>query len=661
MKKVDKKTENMIRNRMEWMKGLLKKRKYDMGDKQRRFLVVYYNTIRVLYEDELARKMLLNMNNKFNTPLSDEIVLSDIAKIDTKKGYRYKDETIIEQLGITEDEVLKLEIGKHMREEWELARRKIDDLILRAKIVEMYRSGMRIVDIAEQIDECSKSKIERIVKEEKLDIERKMKRNMKVWELKENGLKESEIVKETGIDRKVVKKILEEKPSNLLITDDKGNKYATPKEQETGNTWIFSLHKKETVVSTIDSFTNALVELKETTRNILIYGSAGTAKSTLLKQYWNSLTIEQKAKTAIVAPTGVAAEHINGRTIHSVFHLPIGVQDTEDITSVPKELLSMDRLIIDEVSMVRYDLYEKVIRIIRYIEQKEHKRIQIICCGDWGQIAPTISKDDKKQLETLYPNYEKPYAFSSPMWEQMNWKYIPLHYVFRQEDSEFRDKLMEVKYGIASALDYFNARSYKNYDPNAICICARNIDVHCYNQKAMEQFDKEDLITYTAKEDYVTPSDMLPCPSVLELCKGVRVMTICNDKHYQNGSLGTVIKTGKYVIEVKLDDGNIVKVRRRKFQLESGAVYEQFPLVLGYAITANKAQGKTFDAVTIVRGQGGFFSAGQLYVALSRCRNADRLCILGKLTLKDLVYDEAALEMTVKKSQDENENRTSPI
>lgn len=66
--------------------------------------------------------------------------------------------------------------------------------------------------------------------------------------------------------------------------------------------------------------------------------------------------------------------------------------------------------------------------------------------------------------------------------------------------------------------------------------------------------------------------------------------------------------------------------------------------MLAYAITANKAEGMTFSAINVVPG---YFAAGQLYTALSRCKNIARLHIVGKLSAKDLVVDLAALRMTV--------------
>ena len=55
----------------------------------------------------------------------------------------------------------------------------------------------------------------------------------------------------------------------------------------------------------------------------------------------------------------------------------------------------------------------------------------------------------------------------------------------------------------------------------------------------------------------------------------------------------------------------------------------QFPVKLAFALTINKSQGQTLPAVGIYLPQP-VFSHGQLYVALSRCSNKDKIHVLIK-------------------------------
>ena len=97
-------------------------------------------------------------------------------------------------------------------------------------------------------------------------------------------------------------------------------------------------------------------------------------------------------------------------------------------------------------------------------------------------------------------------------------------------------------------------------------------------------------------------------------------------------------------IRVLFDNGKIAVVRRKRFTLPEGSVYEQIPVVLAYAFTVHKCQGCTFDAIVVVPG---FFAAGQLYTALSRCRDINGICIDGIIESKDVIVDTDALRMTV--------------
>jgi hypothetical protein len=107
--------------------------------------------------------------------------------------------------------------------------------------------------------------------------------------------------------------------------------------------------------------------IRETSRCIFLTGKAGTGKTTFLKHIRDTTT----KNTVVVAPTGVAAIHAGGVTLHSFFQLPFspfvpvpghGVGGMSDrynllrdskIDGEKKALLrSLELLIIDEVSMV---------------------------------------------------------------------------------------------------------------------------------------------------------------------------------------------------------------------------------------------------------------------------------------------------------------------
>jgi len=61
------------------------------------------------------------------------------------------------------------------------------------------------------------------------------------------------------------------------------------------------------------------LDILKSGQNVFITGSAGTGKTYLLRQFMQYLN-ERKIYPSVVAPTGIAASHLQGQTIHSFFH-----------------------------------------------------------------------------------------------------------------------------------------------------------------------------------------------------------------------------------------------------------------------------------------------------------------------------------------------------
>ena len=130
--------------------------------------------------------------------------------------------------------------------------------------------------------------------------------------------------------------------------------------------------------------------------NIFLTGRAGTGKSTVVEAFIRYCERQGNRSLAVLAPTGIAALNIGGRTIHEFFKLspsPTSIlgaygRMAEDRDEV---LRRCDIILIDEISMVSADLMDAIDRSLRQARGKRHDPFggaQIIMFGDPYQLPP---------------------------------------------------------------------------------------------------------------------------------------------------------------------------------------------------------------------------------------------------------------------------------
>ena len=67
--------------------------------------------------------------------------------------------------------------------------------------------------------------------------------------------------------------------------------------------------------------------------------------------------------------------------------------------------------------------------------------------------------------------------------------------------------------------------------------------------------------------------------------------------------------------------------------------FSQIPVTLGWAITIHKSQGQSYDAMNV--DPANLFAPGQLYVALSRCKDVHKMYLSRPLVPSDVITSDA--------------------
>ena len=406
------------------------------------------------------------------------------------------------------------------------------------------------------------------------------------------------------------------------------------------------------------------LSLIEKGRNLFITGKAGTGKTTLLKEVVRQLK-EKNRLVAVTAPTGVAAHNAEGVTLHSLLRLPLspylpGIRIPKLYSLKDEEIrvvCKLEVLIIDEVSMVRCDMMDAADDILRHYRKsdKPFGGVQIVMFGDLFQLMPVAVEEDEERLKAYYSSM---YFFGSKVMEQLDYSMLELQTIYRQDKRSFVRLLNKIRWGKLDAvsqekLDRLFHRNYKvNEDSHQIILTTHNRKSRRVNAQRLEAMN-EDEWEYKAFIDGYFPTQEYPTNYNLKLKVGARVMFLRNsDSEFFNGMLGTVVGLFEDAIVVKADeDGRIIQVERmrwdferyhlnkrtKELEIERVGSFVQYPLKLAWAITIHKSQGLTFDEVVIDAGKA--FAAGQVYVALSRCRSLDKIVLMSRITPKVVMID----------------------
>ncbi|KAJ3499823.1 hypothetical protein NLG97_g5 [Lecanicillium saksenae] len=425
-------------------------------------------------------------------------------------------------------------------------------------------------------------------------------------------------------------------------------------------------------------------------QSVFFTGPAGTGKSVLMRAIISELKAKharESERVAVTASTGLAACNIGGITLHSFSGIGLGKEDAsvlvKKVRRNPKaknRWLKTKVLIIDEISMVDGDLFDKLSQIGRTIRNNGRPwgGIQLVITGDFFQLPP-VPDDSKSQAK---------FAFDAATWNTSIDHTIGLNQVFRQRDPEFARMLNEMRLGkiTEDTVRAFKAleRPLKFDDGVDLAqLFPLRAQVEGSNEKRLRdlpgeihRFEAADTGDPAIKEKLL--ANMM-APKSIDLKVNAQVMLIKNlDASLVNGSLGRVIgfsdertfemgggipddptmdeaynKARKKLSSFSRDPDLVSNSKKKypvvqfisasgvprvilcqpeewKVELPNGDVQAkrtQLPLILAWALSIHKAQGQTLERVTVNLGK--VFEKGQAYVALSRATCQDGLQVIG--------------------------------
>lgn len=395
--------------------------------------------------------------------------------------------------------------------------------------------------------------------------------------------------------------------------------------------------------------------------NLFITGRAGTGKTTLTRELLKRLG----PNGAVLAPTGVAAMHAGGQTLHAFFRLPPRLIEPGDVKRLrnARAVKALETLVIDEISMVRSDMMWAIDASLRLHRESAQPfgGVQVIAVGDLAQLPPVVRGEEAAYLDMAHGG---PFFFHTPSFRDARFQMAELGEVFRQADPDFiailnglRDGSLTRDQG-ALLNTRVTGRSGLEASETHVVLTPTNQAAWRINSARLAALPGE-AKSFSGVVEGTFEDKAMPTEDPLTLKPGARVMMIRNDPggRWVNGSLGVVEGFSAQGVRVTVDGETHTvepaKWERHRYGFDAGknelkketvGAFTQYPLRLAWAMTIHKAQGLTLDRVYLDL-PGRMFAHGQVYVALSRARSLEGLELSRGLRPSDIIVDERVFDV----------------
>lgn len=404
--------------------------------------------------------------------------------------------------------------------------------------------------------------------------------------------------------------------------------------------------------------------------SLFLTGGGGVGKSflisTIYKEYpalkrelakkTNPDGVPKLPRIQVCALTGCAALLLGNRakTIHSWAGVGLGKEDVPTLqrkirrnAKAMRNWLCTDLLIIDEISMMTPDLFDKLNELAKRLRANKlpFGGIQVLLVGDFYQLPPVRKGDEPYK-----------FVFESDAWKEVIGAAVELTEIHRQKDPVFHKILNEARHATLSRESCEILESCRGKDRSKghikpTLIFPRRAEVDLINRENLRALEGRHYtykagLAYDGKipagfsetnEDFTRKLSLYDSDSSynkeLVLAMNAQVMMVANidpDAGLVNGSRGIVVGfcSGTDLPIVEFANGLRRTVGTHAWPIEDFefVARTQIPLRLAYATTIHSSQGSSLDSALVDIGSG-IFEYGQAYVALSRCRSLEALYV----------------------------------
>lgn len=413
--------------------------------------------------------------------------------------------------------------------------------------------------------------------------------------------------------------------------------------------------KEEKKEKSLNSEQLKCINVAKSGKNLMVTGLPGSGKSFTLKRIIAALP---SLTTFVTSTTGITAVEIGGVTLHSFMGCGLATGPVENIIKngiSPRgytNIKNAKTLIIEEVSMLSGELFDKFDAIARHVRrcEKPWGGIQIILCGDMYQL------ESPEQDSTL--------IFNSECFPKCDFEIIVLDEIYRQREPRLTTLVRELAVNNLSddslklikelQVPLHKRPGYQNNDIKPTKLFPTKLDVKRINNRELDLLSGPQM-HYEAVDEYVggkhiAIDKMCGAVPTLYLRINAQVMLIKNDPEDSrliNGSRGVVIgfDAERHVPVVRfVRDGIIKTIEWNTWEIKDKktgktiATRTQIPLIHAWATTIHKSQGMSIDYLEADVTHA--FGPGMIFVAISRATHIAGLYIIGFNPKKVIVNSE---------------------